>query len=216
MKGPKRILAFYFFMHYKFRMHIPQIDLGVPLPTPGRNVIDLRERAVAACNTARTLEALGFQFDYPTDEDMSAAANLVEQYAEDPTKASKGANTLPTPSSLIMVGNILDEFGRTVVKSAIHIRNLVTNKLLLETENDDARIRLRALELLGKLSDVGLFTEKSEVTITHRTTDELRDSLRSKLQAMTIDGEATEVKDITPELVLEKPLHIENALRDLE
>ena len=37
------------------------------------------------------------------------------------------------------------------------------------------------MELLGKISDVGLFTEKAEVTITHRTTEELRESLRSKL-----------------------------------
>jgi hypothetical protein len=82
------------------------------------------------------------------------------------------------PASLVLVGNILDEFGQSVVESANHIRHLVTNKLLLETENPDPRIRLRALELLGKISDVSLFAEKTEVTVTHRSTDELRDALR--------------------------------------
>jgi hypothetical protein len=61
---------------------------------------------------------------------------------------------------------------------------LVTNKLLLETENPDPRIRIRALELLGKISDVGLFAEKSEVTITHQTSDEIRERLRSKLEKL--------------------------------
>jgi hypothetical protein len=61
---------------------------------------------------------------------------------------------------------------------------LVTNKLIKETENPDPRVRIRALELLGKISDVGLFTDKTEVTITHRTTDELRESLRSKLSKL--------------------------------
>ena len=46
------------------------------------------------------------------------------------------------------------------MKSA-HISGMVTNKLVLESENPDPRIRMRALELLGKISDVGLFSEKS-------------------------------------------------------
>jgi hypothetical protein len=60
----------------------------------------------------------------------------------------------------------------------------VTNKLVEETENPDARIRIKALELLGKISDVGLFAEKSEVTITHQTTDDLKERLRIKLSKL--------------------------------
>ena len=63
----------------------------------------------------------------------------------------------------------------------MQLRHLVTNKLIIESENPDAKYRLRALELLGKISDVGLFTEKSEVTITHQTTDDIKDKLRAKL-----------------------------------
>jgi hypothetical protein len=87
----------------------------------------------------------------------------------------------------------------------------VTNKLIDETENPDPRVRIRALELLGKISDVGLFAEKSEVTITHQSTDDLRAKLREKLQklstseeriqeAIVIDGE---VLDVDAELGLE-------------
>ena len=65
-------------------------------------------------------------------------------------------------------------------------------------------MRIRALELLGKISDVGLFTEKAEVTITHKTTDELRESLRAKLEklveppveaedAVVIEGDSIDV-----------------------
>ena len=67
------------------------------------------------------------------------------------------------------------------MESAKQLRNLVTNKLILESENPDPRVRMRAIELLGKISDVGLFTEKSEVTITHQTTDDLKEKLRGKL-----------------------------------
>jgi hypothetical protein len=40
------------------------------------------------------------------------------------------------------------------------------------------------LELLGKISDVGLFAEKSEVTVTHQSTDDLKAKLRRKLEKL--------------------------------
>jgi hypothetical protein len=84
----------------------------------------------------------------------------------------------------------------------MQIRHLVTNKLLLETDNPDPRVRIRALELLGKISDVGLFAEKSEVTVTHQSTDDLRERLRMKLtklvnpeDAVVIDGKSIDVDE---------------------
>ena len=123
-------------------------------------------------------------------------------YAENPEKVSKKATpkrmAALTPASLILTNNILTEFGQSVVDSATQVRHLVTNKLLLETENDDAKVRLRALELLGKISDVGLFAEKSEVTITHQTTDDLRAKLRGKLEKLV-----RPVEDIEEAVVIE-------------
>ena len=99
------------------------------------------------------------------------------------------------------------------MESATHIRHLVTNKLLLETENPDPKVRIRALELLGKMSDVSLFAEKSEITVTHQSTDDLREKLRVKLnklvkveddrsqEPIVIDGESF---DLDKELGIEK------------
>jgi hypothetical protein len=66
---------------------------------------------------------------------------------------------------------------------------MVVNKLVQETENPDPRIRVKALELLGKMSDVGLFTERSEVTVTHQSTADLREQLKARLNRL---------KDVTP------------------
>ena len=110
------------------------------------------------------------------------------------------ASTLP-PASIVLTNSILTEFGQSVVESATQIRHLVTNKLLIESEHVDPKQRIKALELLGKISDVGLFSEKSEVTITHQSTDDLRERLRSKLtklvnpveDAAVIDGKPIDV-----------------------
>jgi hypothetical protein len=173
-------------------------ELGVEIPDD-LGYLDLKERIEAACATAQQLEMYGLDIANLTDADHELAATLAGSYAEDPHKISKEVNdqrmSSMTPSSMILVGNILDEFGRLVVTDSVKIRNLITNKLLLESEHDDAKVRLRALELLGKISDVGLFSEKREITVTHQTSDELRESLRSKLSKLVGDETLDDIED---------------------
>jgi len=104
---------------------------------------------------------------------------------------------------LLLTDRILKDFGHSIVKSAAQVRHMVTNKLIQETESDDARIRIRALELLGKISDVGLFSDKTEVTVTHQTTDDIRDRLRDKLTKLVEPEEEIEdaiIIDVDAEL----------------
>ena len=99
-----------------------------------------------------------------------------------------------------------------MVESSIQLRHLVTNKLIIESENPDARTRMRALELLGKISDVGLFAEKSEVTITHQTTDDIKERLRGKL-AKLVNPEL-EVEDVT--ILDAEEIDLDDALGDFD
>ncbi len=151
---------------------------------PAPKIKDLAIKASAAAETAKFLHEKGLEIE-ANAEDKDVAAALAVAYAEDPEKTSKAATPKRvanlTPATLLMTDRILKDFGHSVVKSATQVRHLVTNKLIEETENPDPRIRIRALELLGKISDVGLFAEKTEVTITHQTTDDLKERLREKL-----------------------------------
>ena len=182
-------------------------ELGIEF-SPNLPPVDLKTRTKHAAETAKELEKHGLNLE-PTKEDKDIAAKLTVAYADDPETTSKKVTTKKastlTPASLVLTNNILKEFGQSVVESATHIRHLVTNKLLLETENPDPKVRIRALELLGKMSDVSLFAEKSEVTVTHQSTDDLREKLSAKLNKLVkveddrdkdpviIDGESFDV-----------------------
>jgi len=89
---------------------------------------------------------------------------------------------------------LLTEYDHSIIHDAQQMRNYVTNRLLEETSDPDPKIRLRAYELLGKISDVGLFAERKEITIKNQSTEELTDLLRAKLTRL-IDGEAEEIED---------------------
>ena len=172
------------------------LNIDADIPVPGKDDVagqrDLLQTARAAANAARMLADHGLETD-TTERDMQTAAALATQYAKDPMATSAAATPARmarlTPAALKLTADILNRFGHAVVQDSIQVRHMVTNKLIDETENPDPRIRLRALELLGKITDVGLFTERSEVTVTHQTTDDIREKLRAKLNAM---------KNVTP------------------
>lgn len=183
-------------MHYAITMTL-QIDIDGGVPLPAKDDLtgqqDLLRTAKAAANAARLLAAHGLEELSPTVEDRNTAAAVLAVYAKDPM-ATSAAATPPriakmTPAALVLTAEVLEQFGHEIVKDAVQVRHLVMNKLVQETENPDPRIRIRALELLGKITDVGLFTERSEVTVTHQTTDDIRERLREKLQ---------QLKDVTP------------------
>jgi len=196
-------------------------ELGIEI-TPDMAYVDLRERAEAACRSIELLQDHGLEVLAETSEDKEVAAALTSAYAVNPQATSQKANNVNasslTPASLQNVRAYLDEYGRAVVNHAIELRHTVTNRLIEESQNPDPRIRIRALELLGKVSDVGLFTDRTEVTITHQTTDELRLKLRAKLQRLVNppviqDAEVklgSDIIDVDAELGLNTPKTAEN------
>lgn len=176
-------------------------DIGVALPPEGMPYPLLRERAEAACATIDLLLGAGLdpKLLIPKPSDKNIAIAVVEAFAKDENQISQSLTTnkisTMTPASLLLVRGVLDEFGHAVVEKATRIRHLVTNKLILESDNPDPKVRIRALELLGKISDVGLFSDRTEITITHQSTDELKQSLRDKLNKLRAK---IDVVDATP------------------
>jgi hypothetical protein len=150
----------------------------------------------------------------PTEQDLSTAEKAVYAVAENEEKANKKlVKQDQKPAVYKSVKSILDEYSLRVVDNAMQIRLLVTNKLILDSDSPDDRTRLRALEMLGKITDVGLFTEKSEVTITHRSTEDLVNSIRNKIHRLMHPDNVTDVNavevngetiDVDAELGLDK------------
>ena len=185
------------------------VQTNVPVPTDNPS-IPLTERIAAAAETTKLLAEHGLEIE-ASNADRNNAAAIATAFAEDPVRTAKKATprrtAALTPATLLLTDRILKDFGHSVVKNSIQIRHLVTNKLIEETENPDARIRIRALELLGKVSDVGLFAEKAEVTVTHQTTDDIRDRLRDKL---------TKLVDVTPDDDVEDAVILDGQTIDID
>lgn len=140
------------------------------------------EEVNIAANTAVLLSGLGMPYEM-TDEDAMLAKELFEN-VEKHKKPTKSSKELSRPGVALALGNYIGEYGNVVVANAVETRNLIHNRLIEISQCGDVKHELKALELLGKMSDVGAFTEKSELVITHKTSDELQSAIREKINRL--------------------------------
>jgi len=88
---------------------------------------------------------------------------------------------LTKPGLVVKLEALLAEYDYQIIDEAVKLRTYVTNRLIEESDDKDPKIRMRALEMLGKITDVGLFTERREVVITTKSDADLEKDLRESL-----------------------------------
>jgi hypothetical protein len=181
-------------------IQIQPVD-NVPIP---KNLGDefgatLQDNARIAATTAAVMTELGMPFEM-TEEDTKLAHDLFKQVDKQKHKNSPDQYNPPSlyqGNVAVKLSALLNEYDQRVVLDATQARTYITNRLLEISSCGDARYELKAIELLGKLSDVGAFTEKSEVTITHRTSEDLKTAIADKINRL-LASQSANIIDITP------------------
>lgn len=138
----------------------------------------------AQVNTADWIKDLGLDDDTVQKESQTQAART--SFAALSTGAStqtvqNALTNLKTPAAVQHLVGMLTAYDWEFVEQAKQLRGYTVAKLLEECENPNANIRLKALGLLGKVTEVGLFTEKIEVKKTDLSDDEIEARIKDKL-----------------------------------
>ena len=154
---------------------------------------DLRERAQLLFNTLEFLEANGLDTSniQVSGEDQKVVRSV---FSDNPTANPKDIKTAPRA---LMLKALLDEYDFEVVRNAQQLRSYIKLKLLELSASNQEKTQLKALDMLGKMSDVGAFVERIEINVTHRSTEELENELARKLSSYMSDILDVESKDLT-------------------
>jgi hypothetical protein len=149
-----------------------------------------RERIHAAAQTAISLMQLDDDPAEITEEEESIARSIFA----DSRKITP--YELQMPGVVIKLDALLSEYDYALVEDAHRIRNYVVNRLLEESTNP--RHAIKALEMLGKLANVGLFVDRKEVHITNQSTEDIESRLRDSLSIL-LDAEDVTVIEPNPQ-----------------
>ena len=154
-----------------------------------------------AANTADLIDQLGGSIDFSAEDEAKARALIKgEVKGEEP-------KTVSIPGVAKKAAQILKAYDYQAIADAIQARNFITNKLIELADCGDPRYELKALELLGKHSDIAIFTERSEITVHHTTSESLENSIKERVKRLlnATVTDVTPIDDLDAQLGLPEP-----------
>ena len=158
----------------------------------------------AQVKTANWLSELGVPSDEEIDEkqQQKAARDAFTAMAvtdDADTKVKEKLARLKTPPAVQQLAGMLCAYDWEFIEQAKDLRGYTVAKIVEETKHPDARIRLKALQMLGNVTEVALFTERVEVKKVDATEEEIESRLRDRLSRYLKPVEYTDVEAKTPE-----------------
>lgn len=107
---------------------------------------------------------------------------------------------IKTPAAVQHLVGMLTAYDWEFINQAKELRGYTVAKLVEETNNPSANIRLKALGLLGKVTEIGLFTEKIEVQKTELSSSDLDQRIKDKLSKFMNVLDVVDVTTVDDEL----------------
>jgi hypothetical protein len=161
-----------------------------PLPYSDEDEVapTLIEQMAVAGNTAELQAALGAPLEV-TPGDAAQTAKLFSLFLDE-----KDPKSLENRGVAYTAAAFLREYAHNVAIDVNAVRTAITTKLMEIANCGDKKYELRALELLGKHSDIGLFTERSEITVRSKSSADLEAEITARVQRLLHQS----TYDVTP------------------
>lgn len=153
----------------------------------------------AQVETAEWLKSIGAAGEeVATELEAEAARKAFSNFvtAQPQEHQHQALAEIKTPAAVQHLVGLLTAYDWEFVNQAKELRGYTVAKILEETNHPTASIRLKALALLGKVTEVGLFTEKIEVKKTELSDSELDLRIKEKLGKLAKIVDITDVREV--------------------
>lgn len=171
----------------------PTDEYPVPFDTGDEDLDTFADKLASAANTAELLESLGA----PVEVDMQTLGEekkLIDAVVKN--HKTKPLSNLPTA---LGAASFLRAYGQSRALDIDQVRTALTNKLLEIADCGETKYELKAIELLGKHSDVGLFTERSEININYNNSESLEAAIKERVKRL-LNADVVDIKPLGMDL----------------
>ena len=111
--------------------------------------------------------------------------------------AQQALANVKTPAAVQHLVGMLTAYDWAFVEQAKELRGYAVAQILEEVKHPDARIRLKALDMLGRVTEVALFTERIEIKKTEMSDTELENRIKDKLNKFMHVIDVTDISEIS-------------------
>jgi hypothetical protein len=154
--------------------------------------------------TTKWLEDLGVVSDAAIEQEIEvdrarkAFGSLVATTDTDDQRTALAA--IKTPVAVQHLTGMLTAYDWEFVQQAKELRGYTVAKIIEETKHTNPSVRLKALGMLGRVTEVGLFTEKIEIKKADLTDSELETRIKEKLNRFMQVVDVVDVSDVPEQL----------------
>lgn len=166
----------------------PSSDHPLPFSLDPEEPSTFVEEVQVAANTAELIAELGAPLEI-APEDLDREKKLLEAVLK-----NKKKEPLSRVNTAYAASAFLRTYGAHMAFDIAQVRTAITAKLMEIANCGETKYELKALELLGKHSDVGLFTERSEITINYKDPEDLENAIKERVKRLL----NADIIDVTP------------------
>jgi len=166
----------------------PTSEFPIPYSWEDEELTTFTDELTVSGETAELMALLGAPIEV-SPEDYEREKKLIEAVVKNQDKAP-----LTQINTAYAAAAFLRTYGQSVAIDANQARSAITHKLMEIANCGDTKYELKALELLGKHSDIGLFTNKSEININYNSPEALENAIKERVKRLL----NADIIDITP------------------
>ena len=186
----------------------PSKEHPIPYDLTDETPTTLLDELAVAGNTAELQVAMGAPLEVTAKDEAKEKALL------DAVANKRKVSNLKSPTTAYAAASFLRTYGQQLALDAAQARGAITNKLMEIANCGDTRYELKALELLGKHSDIGIFTQRSELTIKYQNPADLEEAIKERVKRL-LNASLVDVAPLNAELDEELGVFTEPELPDL-
>ena len=113
-----------------------------------------------------------------------------------PEETKKHVMALRTPEAVRKVVGMLSAYEWNFVEEAQRIRGYIVNGLIEETKNVKPEVRLKAYKMLGEVTEVALFTQRTEIVTRDLSDEQIHAEINKRLERLTINPDTPLVQRV--------------------
>jgi hypothetical protein len=166
----------------------------VPFDLSDEDFDSFADKLASIGNTAELLEQLGAPVELSKDNIEEETALL--DAAIDKQKVGPLTQSLP---AALGAAAFLRAYGQGRALDVDQVRTALTNKLMEIADCGDIKFELKAIELLGKHSDIGLFTERSEINVNYTSSESLEKAITERVKRL-LNADVIDMKPLGMDL----------------
>ena len=165
----------------EFEPDVVAMTAAMPLPFEDAAPAAIIDAQVQTANWLKELELDDEEAESKADAQAARQSFASLVTGQPPQNTQQALANVKAPAAVQHLVGMLTAYDWAFVEQAKELRGFAVAKILEEVEHPDARIRLKALDMLGKVTEVALFTERVEVKKTEMSDVELETRIKEKL-----------------------------------